>query len=228
MHRRRDHQHPGRRHTGGKHPATAGTLQATGRAGTRRPLRWLAVAACLAAQVACSGTRAARTTRLADADLTDAVLEIRQQLADSRFLAERSDDSPPARLVLRRVENLSTDRVPVAEQWSLAARVLADAGMQELLRRKGITVQLPPEKVALLERAGLEFPDLEPERLPTHLLASQIASGTRAGSLAGGRDADIRKEYYLISFVIEDLQGRELLWQGAAELAREAEGTVVD
>lgn len=177
---------------------------------------------------ACASTRAARTTRLADADLTQAVLSIRQQLADSRFLAERSADSPEARLVLRRVENLSTDRIPVAEQWSLASRVIGDPAMQELLKSKHITLQLPPEKIALLERGGLEFPDLEPESWPTDILSSQIASGTRAGSLTGGRDTDIRKEYYLISFTIEDLQQRTILWQGTAELAREAEGTVVD
>lgn len=176
----------------------------------------------------CATGNIAGTTRLADADLTQAVLEIRQQLAESRFLAQRDVETPEARLVLRRVENISTDRVSLAEQWSLAARVLGDTGMQELLRAKHITVQLPPEKIRLLERGGLEFPDLEPENRATHLLRAQIASGTRAGALTGGRDADIRKEYYLISFVLEDLQGREVLWQGSAELARETKGTVID
>lgn len=194
----------------------------------RAPLVCASAVLCSALLAACSTSQHIRTTRLADADLTQAVLEMREQLGASAFLTERGADSPEARLVLRRVENLSTDRISIAEQWSLAARVLGDAGMQELLRAKRVTVQLPPEKVLLLQRGGLEFPDLEPESWPTHLLRSQIASGTRAGSLAGGRDADIRKEYYLITFVIEDLQGRELLWQGSAELAREAEGTVVD
>lgn len=207
-----------------------GPAHAGGAAARRRQrARTIAcIAAVSAVLLGCSGARVARSTRLADADLTQAVLDLRRQLADSRFLAERSPDSPEARLVLRRVENLSTDRIPVAEQWSLAARAIGDPGMQELLRSKHITLQLPPEKIALLERGGLDFPDLEPESWPTHLLTSQIASGTRAGSLTGGRDADIRKEYYLISFDIEDLQQRELLWQGSAELAREAEGTVVD
>lgn len=191
-------------------------------------LSLLATTLAVAALGGCSSAQASRSTRLVDADLTQAVLDLREQLADSRFLAERSADSPEARLVLRRVENLSTDRIPQAEQWSLAARVIGDPGLRDLLRAKHVTVQLPPEKVALLERAGLDFPDLEPESWPTHLLSSQIASGTRAGSTQGGRDADIRKEYYLITFVIEDLQQREVLWQGAAELAREAEGTVID
>ncbi|MBK7404237.1 MAG: hypothetical protein IPJ41_06285 [Phycisphaerales bacterium] len=188
-----------------------------------------ALAACLAGVLAgCAATRPQRSTRLADSDLTQAVLSMRQQLADSRFLQERDDASPEARLVLRRVENLSSDRIPIAEQWSLASRVISDPGMQALLRSKRVVVQLPPEKVALLERGGMEFPDLSPEHEPTNLLEAQIASGTRAGSLAGGRDADIRKDYYLLTFVLEDLQGREVLWQGTAELAREAQGSLVD
>jgi hypothetical protein len=220
-------QSRGREHADGGAEAGAAPRRAPSRAGKPTPL-CAGLLLCAIVLGGCSATRAPRTTRLADADLTQAVLDLRQQLADSRFLAERTTDSPEARLVLRRVENLSTDRIPVAEQWSLAARAIGDTGMQELLRSKHITMQLPPEKIALLERGGLDFPDLEPESLPTHLLTAQIASGTRAGSLTGGRDADIRKEYYLISFDIEDLQQRELLWQGSAELAREAEGTVVD
>ncbi|HZW10154.1 MAG TPA: hypothetical protein VFF69_09650 [Phycisphaerales bacterium] len=181
-----------------------------------------------AAASGCASAARARTTRLASADLDQAVLEIRDSLASSRFIAERGPASAEARLVLRRVENLSTDRIPVAEQWSLASRVIAHEGMQELLRSKNVVVQLPPEKVTLLGRGGLEFPALGPEDRPTHVMRAQIASGTRAASLAGGRRADIRKEYYLISFAIEDLQGREVLWQGDAELAREAQGSLVD
>jgi hypothetical protein len=176
----------------------------------------------------CASAAQAKTTRLAHSDLEQAVLEIRAELSESRFMAERGPDSPEARLVLRRVENVSTDRIPASEQWSLASRVIAHPGMQELLRSKNVAVQLPPERIAMLERGGIEFPDLEPEDRPTHLMRAQIASGTRAASLAGGRRADIRKEYYLISFAIEDLQEREVLWQGDAELAREVQGSVID
>jgi hypothetical protein len=176
----------------------------------------------------CASTARARTTRLASADLDQAVLEMRDKLASSRFLADRGPDSPESRLVLRRVENLSTDRIPIAEQWSLASRVISHPGMQQLLRARNVVVQLPPEKVAILERAGLEFPALASEDRPTHVMRATIASGTRAGSLSGGPDADIRKEYYLVTFVIEDLQGRDILWQADVDLAREAGGSIVD
>lgn len=185
-----------------------------------------AVAACVLA--GCNTAPKARSTRLADADLTQAVLSVREQLAASRFLRERDGSSPAARLVVRRVENISMDRIPPAEQWSLVSRVLSHRGMQELLRSRNIEVQLPPEKVRLFEEEGLEFPDMLAEDEPTHVIEAQIASGTRAGSLARSRDADIRKEYYLVSFTIEELDSREVLWQGSAEIAREAEGTIVD
>lgn len=188
----------------------------------------LAGAALLLGAPGCASAAQARTTRLASADLDQAVLELRDELAASRFLAGRGGGSEPVRLVLRRVENISSDRVPVAEQWSLASRVISHPGMQEMLRARNVLVQLPPEKIALLERGGLEFPALEPEDRPTHVMRAQIASGTRAASLAGGRAADIRKDYYLVTFVVEDLTSREVLWQGDAELAREAEGSLID
>lgn len=190
----------------------------------------LLAAVCVAAS-GCQGPPPARSTRLTHADLTEAALSAREQLAQSRFLQGRTGSSPEARLVVRRVENLSTDRIPLAEQWSLVARLLSDPGMQELLRSKAVVVQLPPEKVELLERGGLEFPALRPENLPTHMLGAQISSATRAGALQRGGSqlrSDIRKEYYLITFDLEDIQTRELLWQGTAEIAREAEGTIVD
>lgn len=130
--------------------------------------------------------------------------------------------------MIRRVENLSTDRIPEAEQWALVSRVLSAPAMQDTLRAKNITVQLPPEKVRLLENGGLTFGELGPESWPTHMLESQIASATRAGSAAGGRDADVRKEYYLLSFVIEEIQSRTLLWQGDTQVAREVRGSVID
>jgi len=206
-----------------------------------RPARHVGMWLSIPLLLGCA-TSTPHTTRLADADLTQVVLDMRAQLGESDFLAHRTADSPEARLVLRRVENLSTDRITIAEQWSLAARVLSEPEMQHLLRSKNVILQLPPEKIRLLEtygqstsnpQSGTLFPSLQPENQPTHLLRSQIASATRAGAVETSRSlhtpqTNIRKEYYLLTYVIEDLQSRELLWQGTAELAREAEGTVVD
>ncbi len=182
----------------------------------------------LSTAIGCATTPPQRTTRLADTDLTQAVLSVREQLAASAFLRSRDETSPEARLVVRRVENLSTDRISIAEQWSLVLRVLAAPNMQELLKNKRIAVQLPPEKVRLLERGGLRFAEFGSESWPTHMLEARIASATRAGSLTGSRDADVRKEYYLLSFAIEDIQSRELVWQGTTEVAREVRGSVID
>ncbi|MDQ7013940.1 MAG: hypothetical protein Q9O74_08615 [Planctomycetota bacterium] len=189
---------------------------------------FVATAIALSAAIGCATPPPQRTTRLADADLTQAVLTVREQLAESAFLRSRDETSPEARLVVRRVENLSTDRIAIAEQWSLVLRLLAAPNTQELLQNKRIVVQLPPEKVRLLERGGLRFDEFAQESWPTHMLKAQIASATRAGSLAGSRDADVRKEYYLLSFAIEEIQSRELVWQGTTEVAREVRGSVID
>lgn len=186
-----------------------------------------AVFGLLAAGCASTPRRDA-STRLRWEDVDVAVNDVRDQLAESDFLAGRGEDAGAVRLVLRRVENISSDRIPVGEQWSMVSRVVSHRGMQELLRERGVTIQLPPEKVALLEREGFDVPALEPEHSPTHAMRAQIASATRAGAESGGGPADVRKDYYLITFTIEDLQGREVLWQGASEFAREARGVLID
>ncbi len=176
----------------------------------------------------CATTAQARTTRLTDADLQQAVQHLRDQLADSRWLRERDSSSPPARLVVRKVENLSSDRIPIAEQWSLVLKLISHQGVQDLFRHKHIIVQLPPEKVEMLESHGFSFPALKTEDQPTLVMRAQIASASRLGSRNGHARADIRRDYYLLSLTIEDLATRTVLWQGQTELSREARGSLDD
>lgn len=176
----------------------------------------------------CATTAQAHSTRLTDADLQQAVLQLRDQLAASRWLLERDTSSPPDRLVVRKVENLSSDRIPMAEQWSLVLKLISHRGVQDLLKRKHIIVQLPPEKVEMLEAHGFSFPQLTTENQPTMVMRAQIASASRLGARDGQAQADIRRDYYLLSMTIEDLTTRAVLWQGQTELSREARGSLDD
>lgn len=169
-----------------------------------------------------------RSTRLTAADLAEAADAVTEQLARSELLAGRNSASPPMRLVLRQLQNLSSDRIPVPEQWVAVSRVLADAGMQELLRARNVVVQLPSERVELLRGAGVAFPDLRPEDHPTHELRAEIRSATRAGSTLGDGRADVRKDVYQLAYSILDLTTREIAWEGAGEVAREAFGLTID
>ncbi len=170
----------------------------------------------------------ARSTRLTGADLAEAGDAVAQQLADAEFLRGRTPDSEPIRLVARQLDNLSSDRIPIAEQWMAISRVLSDRGVQELFRTRSVVVQLPPERVEMLSDAGFEFPALRPEDRPTHELRAEIRSATRAGSSTGDRGADVRKDVYLVTYSIVDLEQRTLVWEGSSEVAREAFGLTLD
>lgn len=163
--------------------------------------------------------------RASDLDVTHQ--QVAFQLASSGFLAGRRGDSPPIRIVIRRVENLTSDVLPPAELWMAVARVQGSLPVQDLARERNIVFQLPPEEVAALRRAGFEVP-LTPENRPTHALRAVFRSSTRSGSSSGRRDTDTRKEYYFLEYMIVNLATRELEWEGSFEFAREASGLVVN
>jgi len=184
-------------------------------------------AACVMGACAASGS-SNRTTRLRHGDLSLAVGEMREAFATARFLEGRAPDSPPMRIVIRRLENLSSDRVPVAEQWAMVSGLISDAGVQAAARERGVVFQLPPEKASLLRETGLEFPELLPEHNPTHVMRASIRSLVRGGAVRGRGPADVRKDVYLISYEVEEIGSREVVWQAGVEFAREARGLLVD
>ncbi|MCL4742764.1 MAG: hypothetical protein KJZ54_11255 [Phycisphaerales bacterium] len=185
------------------------------------------VVACVLGACAATGS-SSRTTRLRHGDLSLAVAEMRERFATAGFLEGRTPDSPPMRIVIRRLENLSSDRVPVAEQWAMVSGLIADAGVQAAARERGVVFQLPPEKAALLRETGREYPALLPEHNPTHIMRASIRSLVRGGAVRGRGPADVRKDVYLISYEVEEIDSREVVWQAGVEFAREARGRLVD
>ncbi|MCW5776470.1 MAG: hypothetical protein KIS87_08540 [Phycisphaeraceae bacterium] len=184
-------------------------------------------AACVLGACAASGS-SKQTTRLRHGDLALAGAEMRERFAAARFLEGRTPDSPPMRIVIRRLENLSSDRVPIAEQWAMVSGLIADRGVQQAARERGVVFQLPPEKAALLRETGVEYPALLPEHNPTHVLRATIRSVVRGGPTRGTGPADVRKDVYLISYEVEEIDSREVVWQADVEFAREARGLLVD
>ncbi|GIK19560.1 MAG: hypothetical protein DYG93_02510 [Leptolyngbya sp. PLA2] len=184
-------------------------------------------AACVMSACTASGP-SKQTTRLRHSDLALAGAEMREQLATATFLEGRTPESPPIRIVIRRLENLSSDRVPIAEQWAMVSGLIADRGVQQAARERGVVFQLPPEKASLLRETGVEYPDLLPEHYPTHVLRASIRSLVRGGAVRGSGPADVRKDVYLISYEVEEIDSREVVWQADVEFAREAKGLLVD
>lgn len=167
------------------------------------------------------------STRLTADDFAVTESRIRQDLAASDFLARRGPDSPPMIIVVRDVENATSDVITEAEQWMAVHRVVDSFPVQALRQTKNIRFVLPRERYAMLreEIDAVDAPDTSLN--PTHVMDAQFESITR-GAAERRKVTDRRTEYYYLAYRIVDLQGREVGWNSSFEFQREASGTIID
>jgi hypothetical protein len=168
-----------------------------------------------------------QTTRIRHADLDDLVHEMVESLAASDFLRGRTPDSAPWRIVIDKVQNLSSDVVSEAEQWMVVARVRGAVPLRSFASTRNITFQFNPQRAESLRRAGVAVRPIDPAFAPTHLMSATFRSLRRAGR-ARSELTDLRAETYLMSFRIVDLQSRAIEWMGQFAFKRQAEGLLID
>lgn len=168
-----------------------------------------------------------QSTRLTAKDFDVTVQQVTASLSRSDFLADRRPDSPPIRIVTRRVENLTSDVLTQGEMWMAVVRVQAALPVQALAQERNVVFQMPPEEIQRLRRDGFESP-LGPENMPTHELKAVFRSSTRSGLEKDDKHTDVRKEYYFLEYQVLDLSTREVVWNDAFEFAREARGLMVN
>lgn len=164
-------------------------------------------------------TSGARSTRLTDRDLIDAVQHMQSSLAKSDFFAQRSPNSAPAAIVINRVENLTSDVISRAEQWELVAQLRAALPIQRLAERKNITFLIAPRQHVILRQAGF-LGDLGPTTPATHVMSATFRSTRRAGLS--------RADYYYLEYRITDRRTRQVVWTDSFEIKREVVGLVID
>jgi hypothetical protein len=193
------------------------------------PLTQRALLFLLLLPLCACASRAPRSTRITGGDYEVLIPEIVSQLASSDFLRDRGPESPPIIVTTERVRNLTTDLMPVAEQWMLVNRVQTSLPLLELAKQKNVRFQIPPERVELLRAKGFEVGGRGTPgyRAPTHVMTAEFRSATRVGRLQG-RLSDVRAEYYDMEFQIFDVNTRELAWSGACAFHREARGKLID
>jgi hypothetical protein len=183
--------------------------------------------ALLAAVTSGPACQRSRSTRLTGQDIMAATDAMRQSLADSRFLAGRSPDSPPMAIVINRVQNLTSDVIPIPEQWMYVARVINALPIQQLAKQRNIRFVISPERIEALRQAGFEVQG--PGALePTHLMSATFLSARRAGRQPGAEVTDIRSDYYFMEYAIFDLADRDIVWTDRFEFKRQAEGALID
>jgi len=154
--------------------------------------------------------------------------EMVASLAASEFLADRDATSPPVVIVINKIENLTSDIIPVPEQWALMWRVQSALPVLGLKKSKNVSFMLPPERMKLVEQQRREAgePPL-PAAEPTHEMAATFRSMTRR-KMEAGQAANQRMEFYGLGYRIENLASREVVWQDLFEFKRLANGTIID
>lgn len=169
------------------------------------------------------------TTELRHDDLNVATTEMAASLAASDFLAGRGPDSPPIVITINKVENLTSDIIPPAEQWMLMARLPGSMPIRQLSRDKNVRFQIPPERRKLLADADVRLtPEQEQDYVPTHVMKAVYRSSTRTARDKGDGHIDRRQDYYTLAYQITDTRGRNIEWEDSFEFKREAAGLIID
>ncbi|MCX5658448.1 MAG: hypothetical protein NTW19_01845 [Planctomycetota bacterium] len=167
-----------------------------------------------------------QSTRLRASDFEQSTKLMVASLGKSAFLADRTPASEPVYIVINKVQNLTTDLIPDAEQWMLVARVQGSLPMQELRKQKNIHFLIPPERQPMLRDAGYK------EELPTGPEATHtMAAVFRAAPRTVTNDEHYvgrRQDYYLLQYSVTSIRSREVVWTDQFEFKREAKGLTID
>lgn len=181
-------------------------------------------AAVLMSALAGGCASAPQTSRLRVADLREVSRAMAKSLMHSDAMADRSPESQPWFVSIDKVRNLSSDVIPVAEQWAVMAMLRSSLPMQDLWRNQRVALVIPPEKVRSLEAElpGEPVTDaLREGRRATHTLAATFRSITRG-------DRERQSDYYYLEFDLFRLGDPQPVWSDRFELKREAVGQLYD
>ncbi len=198
---------------------------------TRTRLTLVLLTAVVATAAGCASRPNPTTTRIQIEDLDETVARMAQSLASSEFLAQRTPESEPIYITINRVENLTTDIIPPAEQWMLMARVQGSMELRHLAENLNIHFQVPPERRELVRGAGYEGTLHELPRT-THMMHAVFMSAPRTGTEAQRRAEERyvgrRTDHYYLEYSITNLETREVKWMDTFEFSREAWGLAID
>lgn len=179
----------------------------------------------------CAGGATPTTTRIQPEDFDETVARMADSLAGSSFLAGRTPESEPIYITINRVENLTTDIIPMPEQWMLMARVQGAMSLQQLSQQHNIHFQIPPERQQMLRDRGYGQTLHELPRT-THVMHAVFMSAPRTGSeqqrRADERFVGRRTDHYYLEYSITELDTRQVEWMETFEFSREAAGLAID
>jgi len=178
----------------------------------------LALAAALALPSCATPTRTSgQSTSITSADLREITTEIAERLKASDFLKDRTPDSPPDIITLRKVINYTSDVLREGDRWYLMYRVLDSFEIRTLSQEKNIRIVIPAERLAELKANVPEAERAAALRNPTHVMEAIFRSVTAAA----GKD---RTDAYYCQYIITALDTGEVVWSARFEFKRAAVG----
>jgi hypothetical protein len=167
----------------------------------------------------CAGMRSTTTLTSGDIDATTSAMAAK--LAASKFLQDRTADSPRMVVAISKVENLSSDLIPEGEQWLLMQKVRDSLPIVQLGKDKNLVFVIPAEHLRAGQRSGNLPLETGQNRKPTHEMDATFRSATRS------RGID-RTDAYLVEYRVTDLANGELVWDESFEFKRIARGLSYD
>lgn len=189
-----------------------------------RVARVLTIAAILvgvaAGGVACASTQ--KTTRLTTDDVKELAVQMAASLAQSDLLKERSPASERIVVAMDKVENLSSDVVPVSEQWYLMEGIRASSPIDALRAQRNVVFVIPAAQLQQLkDRVGAEAALAGAGRDPSHAMRGVLRSVTRTAGVD-------RTDLYSFETRLIDLGSGDVVWSDSFEIKRAAVGKQYD
>jgi hypothetical protein len=166
------------------------------------------------------------STRLTTSDYRYTVDETAAKLAASDFLANRDANSPKIVVTIDRVENLTSDIIPEAEQWMFVMDVRDSLPMSSLLHDRNVAFQIPPERLQMLRDNGYASVNSGWEPA-THLLSATFRSAMRSQQNDAGFIQD-RTDQYSLEYTITNVKTGAVEWSSIVEFKRVASGNTIN
>lgn len=181
----------------------------------------MAVACAITGAGGCATTQRG-STRLTTEDVKEMAEQMAASMTASDFLRERGPGSPRMVVALDHIENLSSDVVPVSEQWYLMERIRASTPLASLGTQRNIAFVIPAEQMnQLRDRGGAEAALFGAGRAPTHAMQGVLRSVTRSAGIN-------RTDLYSFEVRVIALDSGDLVWSDSFELKRAAVGRQYD
>ncbi len=178
----------------------------------------LALSVALALPSCAAPTRASgQSTAITSEDLREITTEIAERLKASDFLRERTLESPPLTITLRKVINYTSDVLREGDRWYLMYRVLDSFEIRTLSQEKNIRIVIPVERLAELRANVPDAEQAAAARQPTHTMEAIFRSVTAAAGKA-------RTDAYYCQYRVTELDTGEVVWSDRFEFKRAAVG----